>query len=117
MADNDLDDDLRLLRSLDPADPPRPQAGSETEAQALLRRIRETPRHGAGDGHALADRGSGSPSAGDHTGPSSPRGRGWRRWAVAIGRASCREGVAILECTGPDEEQGSSALCRRPKHG
>ncbi|HLS50111.1 MAG TPA: hypothetical protein VK024_08970, partial [Actinomycetaceae bacterium] len=88
MADNDLDDDLRLLRSLDPADPPRPQAGSETEAQALLRRIRETPRHGAGDGHALADRGSGSPSAGDHTGPSSPRGRGWRRWAVAATAAA-----------------------------
>ncbi len=73
-----MTDDLdRDLQGLDPAPPPRPDAGRGPAAQALLERVLETPRSAAG--------GSGPPAA------RHP----WHRWVVA-GAAAAAVAVGLV---------------------
>lgn len=87
MTHHDADDNLRILRSLDPANPPRPDAAQTPEAQELLGRILRTPVRGSGapDRHPAPSPTRPLPSAdkplastGQRRTPT-PR----RRWAVA----------------------------------
>src|SRR5690625_7948769 len=80
MTHHDADDDLRMLRSLDPADPPRPDAAQTPEAQELLGRILRTPVRGSGapDRHPAPSPTRPLPSAGQRRTPTRRR-----RWAVA----------------------------------